>query len=237
MSEQKDSNLITRVVDAAQRFWPVTLFLIALTLLSRFEDLRLWSDALAFVVLEWRQLMSDFWELIINFFRKIAGFDLIELRPPLPELLTIVSLTICSFRIKDLVDDTTDLLWYPSRLPLWLARSLFVVSMSAAGFAAVSSVVVLFSDTEHEALAMLVISGSILALAGTSVIASFLGARSLAIATFQIYQSLVSVFLMAAVLSYLILIGSYFLELVVLYVGNQFGLFEEFRDLRAPTGD
>ena len=77
MGESTGKSGLTRALDAAQKFWPVTLLLMALTMLSQFDTVRLWSDGLAFVIVEWRMLMTLFWEYVINQLRRIVGLELL----------------------------------------------------------------------------------------------------------------------------------------------------------------
>ena len=100
MSEGKPQNLLEKAWDTAQRFWPVSLFLMALTLLSRFEDLKWYSQVLAYVVDEWRVVMHLFWDFVINVLRNLVGLVDIRVPPPWPEVLTFVSFLASSFRSR-----------------------------------------------------------------------------------------------------------------------------------------
>ncbi|RUR34783.1 hypothetical protein ELY33_00975 [Vreelandella andesensis] len=96
----RQRNWLESLIDKAQRFWPLSLLLMALTLLTKFESLQVWSEGLAFVVDRWRELMRLFWEFLVNFIRSLFKLPKLHIEHPIPEVLTFTSLFFTSIRAK-----------------------------------------------------------------------------------------------------------------------------------------
>jgi len=74
------------------------------TVLSQLEQLKDWSDALAFVVSEWREIMYWFWDFWLQFILAFLPSLEIEISEPYPELLTFITLVLSSIRISKVLD-------------------------------------------------------------------------------------------------------------------------------------
>ena len=211
----------------------MTLRLIALTMLSQFDTVRLWSDGLAFVIVEWRMLMTLFWEYVINLLRRIDGLELLTLSAPIPEVLTFASLFLTSFRLRGALDRGLTAAF--ARLKL--SDRLSNIAQILFGISAVLLCIVGLS-----ALLAPVIRPGWVALLTWAVITACVVLIKLCksigwTAPVQpIEQANASFWIVTAavvLLSGAVLVASYALELLVVYVTDILGDFAQFREDRA----
>ncbi|MEO0502083.1 MAG: hypothetical protein AAFZ14_02075 [Pseudomonadota bacterium] len=233
MGESTGKSGLTRALDAAQKFWPVTLLLMALTMLSQFDTVRLWSDGLAFVIVEWRMLMTLFWEYVNNLLRRIVGLELLTLSAPIPEVLTFASLFLTSFRLRGALDRGLTTAF--ARLKLSdrlsnIAQILFGISavlLCIVGLSALLSPVI--NPGWVALLTWAVMTASVVLIKLCKSIGWTAPVQPIehANASFWIVTAAV------VLLSGAVLVASYALELLVVYVTDILGDFAQFREDRA----
>ncbi|MEO1575347.1 MAG: hypothetical protein AAFU65_10360, partial [Pseudomonadota bacterium] len=83
-----EKDWIERTFGKLRKFWFVSVLLLAMTLLTHFDELVQLSESVQAIVVQWREILRVFWSTVLNGFGKLLAFEILYLESPIPERLT-----------------------------------------------------------------------------------------------------------------------------------------------------
>lgn len=96
MSKLKDKTseegFLQKLWKESERFWPVSVLLMAFTILSSVDEIETFSKYLSQFLKEWRLFLNWIFEFPLNVILKIFGIKPISIMSPIPETLVVLGL-------------------------------------------------------------------------------------------------------------------------------------------------
>lgn len=95
--------MLRQLAQKIWKLWPVSIFLMSLSLLGEIEKFIIISKRLNYLIDQWRNILHDAVELPFNLFLGILKLPKIDISSPVPEtILLIFMLLFCSARHEEL---------------------------------------------------------------------------------------------------------------------------------------
>lgn len=102
---KEDEGIAQRLWTWAEKFWPVSILLMAFTFLSQLEQVMKFSAYLSYALHSWRSFIHGIMEMPINATLKVLGYPTIDIHSPIPEVFAITLLVLFSnLRYRQLED-------------------------------------------------------------------------------------------------------------------------------------
>lgn len=103
---KEDGGIAQRLWGWIEKFWPVSILLMAFTFLSQLEQVVKFSAYLSYALHSWRSFIHGVLEVPINTVLKVLGYPTIDIHSPLPELFAIAMLILFSNLRYNQLEDT-----------------------------------------------------------------------------------------------------------------------------------
>jgi len=103
---KEEEGIAQRLWSWAEKFWPVSILLMAFTFLSQLEQVVKFSAYLSYALHSWRSFIHGILEMPINAVLKVMGYPTIDIHSPIPEVFTIALLVLFSNLRYDQLEDT-----------------------------------------------------------------------------------------------------------------------------------
>lgn len=117
--EAPKENWVQSLGKAITQFWPVSLVLMALTLVSEIDIVVEYSKYLTYFVSIWRDILHGLIGAPIEWFLGLIGFPNIKIEKPIPEIIFIIGNLIFCYLRYEKIDEFFD----------WHGNSIFVKIM------------------------------------------------------------------------------------------------------------
>lgn len=86
--ETPKEGIAKRLWDWTERFWPISILLMAFTFLSQLEQFAKFSTYLSYALHTWRNFIHGILELPLNTILKLLNLPTIDIHSPIPEVFT-----------------------------------------------------------------------------------------------------------------------------------------------------